>query len=548
VGSPFAMTYGGREIGSSLKGAGEAFKMLSSFTNLIGSMSSILGNYERRSQEWELQRDLAQHDIDQIQRQIQAAELRKLIAEKEIDIHEKNIEQTDEVYDFLKTKFSSKDLYQWMLNQLSGLYFQSYKLAYDLAKSAEKAYQYELNTDDVYINFGHWDSLKKGLLAGERLMLELNQMEKAYLENNARTLEIEKTISLAQLEELDQTDYGNTLLALRNTGKCSFKLTEELFDRDYPGHYCRKIKNISVSIPAIIGPYENIKATLTQKSNSVLMRPDSSAIQIKNNSIYLDMDSTNVRSNWHSLEQIAISKGINDSGMFELNFRDERYLPFEGTGAISEWTLEVPKTTNSFDFDCLIDVVINLKYTALFDGGLKKHITGEPQNPNKLTVGGYRTMSLKHEFSTEWHQFLNPTSGKSAHELTFSIHKNTFPGNLSNIEIRDAYLKLDIEKAIADSLNNFKINLTALGQKKELSYTKADVNKINLDQEFKKGAWTLAIDRKTIPGKLRKKRNGADAVEDTGGVPHYYLDSEKLKNIGMVLVYEGEINWFSAGS
>jgi hypothetical protein len=29
-----------------------------------------------------------------------------------------------------------------------------------------------------------------------------------------------------------------------------------------------------------------------------------------------------------------------DAGMFELNFRDERYLPFEGAGAISEWRLE----------------------------------------------------------------------------------------------------------------------------------------------------------------------------------------------------------------
>jgi hypothetical protein len=27
--------------------------------------------------------------------------------------------------------------------------------------------------------------------------------------------------------------------------------------------------------------------------------------------------------------------------MFELNFRDERYLPFEGAGAISTWQLEL---------------------------------------------------------------------------------------------------------------------------------------------------------------------------------------------------------------
>ena len=192
------------------------------------------------------------------------------------------------------------------------------------------------------------------------------------------------TASLVQLEELDQTDYGNALFALKNTGKCSFQFTEELFDRDYPGHYCRKIKSISISIPVIIGPYENIKATLTQTKNSVIMTADKNAIikatktenkQTFTTNISLDPNSTNVRSNWRSLEQIAISKGVNDSGMFELNFRDERYLPFEGTGAISDWTLEVPKSLNFFDFDNLLDVIIHLKYTALFDGGLKTHIT-----------------------------------------------------------------------------------------------------------------------------------------------------------------------------
>jgi hypothetical protein len=35
------------------------------------------------------------------------------------------------------------------------------------------------------------------------------------------------------------------------------------------------------------------------------------------------------------MQSIATSHAQNDSGMFELNFRDERYLPFEGAGAIS---------------------------------------------------------------------------------------------------------------------------------------------------------------------------------------------------------------------
>jgi len=42
------------------------------------------------------------------------------------------------------------------------------------------------------------------------------------------------------------------------------------------------------------------------------------------------------------LELIATSDGQNDSGLFEKNFNDERYLPFEGQGVFSQWSLELP--------------------------------------------------------------------------------------------------------------------------------------------------------------------------------------------------------------
>jgi hypothetical protein len=43
---------------------------------------------------------------------------------------------------------------------------------------------------------------------------------------------------------------------------------------------------------------------------------------------------------------IATSNAQNDSGVFELSFRDERYLPFEGAGAVSEWSLELFSDTS----------------------------------------------------------------------------------------------------------------------------------------------------------------------------------------------------------
>jgi len=78
---------------------------------------------------------------------------------------------------------------------------------------------------------------------------------------------------------------------------------------------------------------------------------------------------------WHTLVRddaipvaIATSNCNGDTGLFELNFRDERYLPFEGAGAISTWHLELPSVIRSFDYDTIADVIIHLSYNAR-DGG-----------------------------------------------------------------------------------------------------------------------------------------------------------------------------------
>jgi hypothetical protein len=47
---------------------------------------------------------------------------------------------------------------------------------------------------------------------------------------------------------------------------------------------------------------------------------------------------------------------------------DPLYLPFEGTGAVSSWTLSMPPESNQVNFGSISDVVIELRFAAL-DGG-----------------------------------------------------------------------------------------------------------------------------------------------------------------------------------
>ncbi len=361
IGSGFTIgaTYGGSNLGKASAAAIQSAQSTVSFLKTEAELSNIKGSYDRRMDDWQFHARSAELELRQIDKQIAAAEIRLAIAEQDIENHTLQTEQSREADDYMRGKFSNKDLYNWMLGQLSTVYFQSYKLAYSTAKKSEKCMQHELAVENTsYIQFGYWTSLKQGLLSGERLQLDLRLLENAYMEQNTREMEITKHISLTQLS-------GDTVETLKTSGACTFDLPELIFDRDFAGHYRRRIKSVSISIPCIAGPYTSISATLTLVSSKY--RKD-----ISNADSYAEQpdDPRFVKSFGNSFKSIATSHAQNDSGMFELNFRDERYLPFEGCGAISSWKLELPViAVKQFDYNTISDVIVHIRYSAK-DGGL----------------------------------------------------------------------------------------------------------------------------------------------------------------------------------
>ncbi|MCG8456598.1 MAG: hypothetical protein MI919_09985, partial [Holophagales bacterium] len=64
AGSPFAMTYGGKQIGSALNAAAGVFEIGSEISTYASQLASTMGGYQRRDQEWKLQRDVAKAEVD----------------------------------------------------------------------------------------------------------------------------------------------------------------------------------------------------------------------------------------------------------------------------------------------------------------------------------------------------------------------------------------------------------------------------------------------------------------------------------------------------
>ncbi len=97
----------------------------------------------------------------------------------------------------MRDKYTNQELYNWMVGQIPASTSRaiSWPMTWPSAPSALIATNWG-SDDSSFIQFGYWDSLKKGLLAGERLHHDLKRMEVAYLEQNRREYEITKHVSL----------------------------------------------------------------------------------------------------------------------------------------------------------------------------------------------------------------------------------------------------------------------------------------------------------------------------------------------------------------
>ncbi|SFN74059.1 Tc toxin subunit A [Xenorhabdus japonica] len=383
----FGMAMGGAKYSSPVTTAAIIAQLTAESLDIAAERLQDGADYQRRRQEWEIEYKQAQSEINIIEMQLKEQEL--LIKSAQTALREAQAQQATarELYEFMTTGFLIVPTYQWLMGRLAALYAPAYDAVLSMCLTAERSWRYEVGDyqRQGFIKTTAWNDSYRGLLAGESLQLDLLQMESAWLQRNERHLNIKKTISLSDL--LSGNELKNQIV---NKKAVSFNLDSKLFDNNYPGHYLRQVKQISVSISldslnldSVLS--SEISAILTQTSSSTLTNADMDGVNWLYDPTRKAGNSKNVVNNLRAQQQIALSSlDENDDGgvakenwLCTLMFDDNRYLPFEGTGAISTWTLEFPDQhviDNIFYYPAFIpiwrlkDIKIHIHYTAV-DGG-----------------------------------------------------------------------------------------------------------------------------------------------------------------------------------
>ncbi|WP_296254973.1 MULTISPECIES: neuraminidase-like domain-containing protein [unclassified Pseudomonas] len=391
------MAVGGTRPAELTRMGSKAMSMSSTALSFLANQLQTESGYERRATGWTFDMRQAEWDMRLIDQQITETNIElnaSTISLQQARQERKNLE---EAYVAMTTGFTIIPIYNWLVARQELLYGAAYDAVLSLCLSVEAAWRYEIGDykREAFIKTSAWSDSYKGMLAGESLLVDLQEMENACLLANERRLTIKKTFSLRKL--LGEKNWTDNVKTLAQGDSLAFGFAASEFDKNYPGHYLRQLKHVSVSLVMESGQQlEELSAILTQAANMTLVEPDLQGADY----LYSEGKTPppeSIKRNLRAQQQIALSSQVQEDGLgygpgdwvYELMFHDGRYLPFEGTGAISQWQLEIPdsdmaKLLITGANPVVKDIQINLVYSSLAGtSDFVKHIKDLHKRPAK---------------------------------------------------------------------------------------------------------------------------------------------------------------------
>lgn len=426
----------------------------SNYHEARSQVSGILASQERRTQEWQLQKDLAELDIKIGDAQITLAQDRIDIATQESLMASTQLSQAKQMLAFLSDKFSSERFYKWFSGELGQIYATFLRLATVTAQHAELQLAFERQEQPArLIKSDYWQLASqsaaafssstgtnpgntrldsRGITGSARLLQDIYALDEQAFSSERRLLNLTQSFSVARQMPIE-------FEAFRRTGVLTIATPMSWFDEGFPGHYLRLVKRVRVAVAALIPPSVGIRATLANSGMSRVVTADAGypTVVIQ-----------------QPPQLVALTSAAGSSGVFELDTQSELLYPFEGSGVDTTWFLDLPPAGNPFDFDSLMDVVLMIDYTALHSAEVRDRVI--KQLP-RLSMGD-RTFSIKRDLPDVWYELTNSSSTTVAVAVTIS--KRSFPPGLSGLAITASSISI---RSTDGAPSDFAASLRVLG-------------------------------------------------------------------------------------
>jgi len=338
---------GGTKLAENLVSAAESYAARFAQRQLDAAKTKLQAELERRKKEWLLEDEVADAEVVEVEKQEIINEIKTQQVERKYQNIEKEILRSEEIYEVLSEKFTNQQLYKHLEDDLGKTFKHYVNLLLEVAKMAEKAYHFEIDGEikqiPEYMCGNYWENMYKGLLAPEKILLDLRRMEKAYLENDKHRIEITRPILLfTNLTNpvVPNVNSQHITVTKTNNSKVSeyvVSIKKKLFDGDFPYHEERFTRDIRLQVVA-----ENETESYACLNAEV-----------------------SLTSNPQFIGVTASSMALSEVGKFDFKFVDDKYSPFEGTliGNTLDLTLRLT------GIDCITDlstakVIVFVSYTT----------------------------------------------------------------------------------------------------------------------------------------------------------------------------------------
>ncbi|MBO0868152.1 MAG: hypothetical protein J2P15_06265 [Micromonosporaceae bacterium] len=410
--------------------------------NLEAQMQAnqLQAGIEQRRQDWRVQQISAQQESLVAAAQVATAQDQVTIAVQEQAIASLQYDQAVATLKFLNGQFTNADLYLWMSNTLGGVYRYFLQQATAISRLAQAQLAFErAQPPQNLIRNDYWQSPaeltangsstnRRGLTGAEQLAQDLTRLDEYALSSERRRLNLAQTFSLARLMPVEFLDF-------RRTGNLAFATPMSLFDNDFPGHYLRMVRQVRTSLVALVPVDRGIRATLY--SNGV------SRVTTGRDGTFTDIV---VR---HDPTVVALTSPVNATGVFELDVQSDLLLPFESSGVDTTWELQLPPAANPFDYSSIVDVLVTIEYTALYDANYRDQLV------SRLNADRDRSadcvFSLSRDFPDQWYDLNNPAD--PAHRsVTIPLRDVDFPLGIEHLSTAAVAVRLVSDEPVPDTV------------------------------------------------------------------------------------------------
>jgi hypothetical protein len=284
------------------------------------------------------------------QAQLGQAQARVAVTQQRVKIAQLQQRQAEENRDFLDMREFSAGLWYELAAQARRLKQRYLDMATEMAILMERAYQAETERGLRVIRFDYESTSSGNLMGADLLLADVDSFTVDHVTTTkTKKMPVKKTISLADA-------YPMPFHALQAGGRCTFQTRLEDFDREHPGLYLAKIRNVEVVFVGLTGQ-RGIAGTLRNIGVSRFRTASGAVVDRLYPADVMVLSQYEIRQ-----DSLAFRFSPNDLRLFENN------------GIETLWQLDLPRDANDFDYGDILDVHLVIYYDGFFDPILEDRV------------------------------------------------------------------------------------------------------------------------------------------------------------------------------